>query len=105
MPIPKNPRITINKTTAEWDYIDCKLKELNRKGVDTYINGEVEKLIKTFMADPNSIIFSYGDKKEIQFRIEPHTCIILKQISEKMNKPVNAIIDDFVITPLLAPKL
>jgi hypothetical protein len=105
MPIPTNPRITINKTTAEWDCIDSKLKELKRKKIDTYLKGEVEKLIKAFMANPNDIIFSSGDKKEIQFRIEPHTCVILKQISEKMNKPVNAIIDDFVITPLLAPKL
>jgi hypothetical protein len=104
MAIPKNPRITINKTTAEWDYISSKLKELKRKKIETYLNGEVEKLIKAFMENPNSVIFSSGKKKEIQFRIEPHTCVILKQISQKMNKPVNAIVDDFIITPLLSIK-
>jgi hypothetical protein len=106
MNIPKNPRITINKTSGEWDCIKSKIKELNQKNtIHSYMNNEVNKLTKRFLADPNEITFIGGEKIEIQFPLQAYTCIILKELSEKMQKPVNSIIDDFIITPLLAPKL
>jgi hypothetical protein len=104
MQLPINPRITLSKTAGEWQQINLRLKEMNRLSVKLYIHGEVSKLAERFVECPDSVTFGAGEKTEEQICIPRHTYEILRELSKKMKRPINALVDDFFIAPLLAPK-
>jgi len=104
MKVPKKPRITISKTPSEWENINHHLKKLTKNDIHGYVNNEVEKVVKTFISNPENVRESGGEKKKIEFVIKPSTYIVLKEISKKMERPINSFIDEIIILPLLRTK-
>lgn len=99
-----NPRITLTKTEGEWKEIEVKLKEMNKKNVCRYVRFEVKQIVKKYIEDSKNITQAAGEKKEKQIPISSHTYMILMELSHQMQRPVNSIVDDFLIVPLLNPK-
>lgn len=75
--------------------------------IQKYLRTEVRRLVSTFKVCPDCVTSAYGEKKDKAFFIEEggEEHLILMQIADIMQKPLNAVIDDFFIAPLLVPKM
>jgi hypothetical protein len=102
--MPINPRITIYKTVGEWEIINSRIKEIGKKTIQGYMTSKVHEVTTGFIKNPKNVTSANGKKKAKQFPVEYSTYLILKELSEIMQRPVDSIIDDLVIVPLLSPK-
>lgn len=103
MGLPIKPRITLSKTPKEWENIASRLKEISNKDIHGYVNREIQKITNRYISNPSDVPISSGEKN-IQFTVHPHTYMVLKEISNKMDMPLHSIIEEFVILPLMLSK-
>lgn len=97
-------KVSIYKSKEEFKIMDERVKMLCKPDLNTYLRGEIHKLLKRFNEYPDLII-KCGDEKKIgrAHYIQDTTKDALLHLSVLMKKPVSAIIDDYIITPLLSP--
>jgi len=99
-------KITIRRTVGEFELIDLRLEEMRRGKLTAYLRTQTRKLATEYKRCPGCITPAWGNKSEKNFFIDnQQTYKALQDISFIMQKPISSIVDDFFITPLLAPAL
>jgi hypothetical protein len=97
-------RVFIVRTEGELNAIDVRISELGKSDMAAYIRSEIKKVGTKFNECPFCITPAEGDKKQKAFYISNDSYQILKQLSEKMKKPISSVFDELFIIPLLLPE-
>lgn len=97
-------RIAISRTPGEFNYIDNVIIETTGQDFNKYLRSKIRKLAKQFCECETCITPAKGDRVTRAVCIDADLYEALLVISGKMQKPVNSIIDDFFIAPLLLPE-
>lgn len=87
-------KINLTKSAAHWQIID-------EKTFSGFIHREVHRLIKEFEENPDDKKFCGGEKKSKTHYTSIDVYEKLQKMSKKMNKPIAAIIDEFILVPLI----
>lgn len=94
-------QIGIHRTEAEFEIIDAAIKEKGRE-FTSYVRSEIFKLQKREKLITH-IPPEKEPKKRRQVYVSEPTYEILKRLSAKTKKPINTLVNEFIIAPLLAP--
>lgn len=97
-------RVTISRTQGEWAEIEKRIKELGKSDINGYLRGEIHKLYKQFKECPVCITPASGDTVTKQHCVPNDIYASLVELANTMNKPVNSVIEDLFIAPLLLPE-
>lgn len=97
-------KIYIQRTEGEWQYLDQKAREMGKTDIHSAIRCQISKLQKEFKECPSCVTPAGGEKKVRKHFIPPHQLEELQKIADIMQKPLTAVVDEFVITPLLLPQ-
>ena len=99
-------RITICRTVGEMEFIRERLKEMGRSEIRPYLTSKISNLVDTYNKCPDCITPAWGDRQQLEYFVrDRRTYQTLKQISFLLQKSVSAVVDDFIIAPILAPNL
>lgn len=102
----KNPtykRVTITRTSGEWEEIEKRIKKMKRGDINVYLRGELHKLKNQFTECPGCITPASGKPKAKQHCVPIDVYEQLEELSKIMKRPIASIVDDFFIVPLLSP--
>lgn len=97
-------RISISRTPGEFNYLDNAITEMTGQDFRRYLQSKVRKLAKEFTECKNCITPAEGGEKitrEICIEADVYENLIV--LSKLMDRPVNSIINEFFIAPLLRP--
>lgn len=97
-------RVTITRTEGEWQEIEKRIKELGKSDVNGYLRGEIHKLQKLFQQCPLCVTPAYGKPITKQHCVSKEIYGHLSELAKLMNRPVNSVIEDLFIVPLLLPE-
>lgn len=98
-------RVFVVRTEGELNAIDVRILELGKIDMAAYIRSEIKKVGVLFNECPLCITPADGEKKEKAFYISNESYEILRQLSDKMKRPISSVFDELFITPLLMPEL
>lgn len=99
---PAVTKISISKTSSEWEVIKNRLQEIDKKNISTYIQSEIWKMKSKLAECPNCIApknegdpivkrpyirtEAYEDMKLIALKINIHPSIIIDHIVNNLLK-------------------
>lgn len=96
-------RITIKRTAGEYRHIEDVLKKIGRQDIKKYIRAELRKILREFEDCPECITVANGKRTEKVIYVDNDIYSMLVSLSTIVKKPVNSIVDDLIIVPLLLP--
>ena len=91
-------RIQINRTQGEWEEI---IDKIPRNDLNIFLKKEIEKLKKKFRECPKCVTYADGEKICKVNYLDKESYEFLETISEKMKKPISAVVDELIINPIL----
>lgn len=94
-------KISLTLTDGEWDALQSKLVEMNKKDFGTYLRSEIPKVGTKFEECPECITPADGSKKQKGFFLTENSYTTIKLIAKKKQKSMASVIEDFFVTPLL----
>lgn len=97
-------RVAITRTEGEWEEIKKRIKELGKSDLNGYLRGEISKLQRAFNECPICMTPASGKPITKQHCVSKDIYADLVILAKKMNRPVNSVIEDFFIVPLLLPE-
>lgn len=101
MSTPTFKPIHIGRTEGEWDIILAKIEKMGGKDLSAFIRSEVQKLLNNYNDCPECICKATGEKRYKRPYISTDSYNKLAVIAKKMRIPVSAIVNNFIVTPLL----
>lgn len=92
------------RTEGEWDALEQHVKSLGKRDINRFVNSKTYDLIKRFKECNKCISSCEGEKKKKWFYIDEESYKTLEEMESVIKKPIGAIINELVITPILLPK-
>lgn len=98
-------RVLLYRTSAEWEAVK---KRVPKRNFNSFVRSEIKKIVQKYNECPLCVTPAQGvevdgEKKRKEILIDNESYVILKTIANSMQKPVAAVIDEFIIVPLLMP--
>lgn len=98
---PASMSIFLVRTEGEWEKMEERLLSMGKKDLSSLIHSEAHKLISLYRECPACLTPASGRKVARQPWISVIVLKELEPIAEAMQKPIGAVIQDFIIAPLL----
>lgn len=97
-------RVYISRTNREWQVIDKRMEEINRKNLSAYVMGRISLIERQYADNKNSVITAIEYRIQKPLFLKESSLKIIGVLSLKTGIPVATIIDRLIIEPLLLSK-
>lgn len=89
------------RTVGEWEKIDEVVRESGKGDIGQYIRWKLAKMQKAYDECKECITPACGDRIRKEVPIYPSNHEMLSELSVKMKKPIDTVVNELIINPML----
>jgi hypothetical protein len=102
----ENPtvRVHISRTNKEWEVLQKRMEEINRKSLSSYVMGRISIIERQYADNQTAVITSIEHRIQKPIFLKENSLKVIGVLSLKTGIPVATIIDRLILDPLILSK-
>lgn len=100
----KRYRIKISRTEGEWKLVDRMIPDFSENGWSVFWKKHIADLRESYRKCPQCITEAFGEKQTRSVELTEGQYAVLKDIADKMKKPITSVLDELILSIVLRPE-